>query len=452
MFKRRIYTVVEVKERELLAKILFAIQMAKKDYSIVLGKKNSLFNYSKLLQTGIFFFKGMGKNNIEPMKKLKKVGHKIVGFDEEGLVMNQVETIPGRINKDCLNMVEYFFTVGKKQKKNTLKVYPKFKNKVHEIGNSRFDLLKKKNRNYFNDEIKNIKAKYGKFVLFPSKFTILNNALFPGIPKSLKKGPGRFVLEKDYEDQKIIEKKLKKFFKYFPKRYPNIKIIIKPHPIENKNYWNMLIKKINSKNLILADEIFTTNSYIMASEFNVGSNCHTSLESYLCNKPTINLRPSKKDGYIINKLIRAVSGKEVLEVKELEKIIVNWFFKSKKFNNKITKKNLKILNYNIKNVKKDASFYFEKKINQIKIKEKNKDKFSNYLFLKFFEFVRRFKNIYYSFLTSKKKQSYQGVKFSSLTLEEFENYTSKTLKNLNMNSKNFSVKEIYPGCFCIEKN
>ena len=77
MFKRRIYTVVEVKERELLAKILFAIQMAKKDYSIVLGKKNSLFNYSKLLQTGIFFFKGMGKNNIEPMKKLKKVGHEV---------------------------------------------------------------------------------------------------------------------------------------------------------------------------------------------------------------------------------------------------------------------------------------------------------------------------------------------------------------------------------------
>ena len=149
MFKRRIYTVVEVKERELLAKILFAVQMAKKDYSIVLGKKNSLFNYSKLLQTGIFFFKGMGKNNIKPMKKLMKLGHKIVGFDEEGLVMNQVETIPVRINKDCLNMVEYFFTVGKNQKKNTLKVYPKFKNKVHEIGNSRFDLLKKKIQKLF---------------------------------------------------------------------------------------------------------------------------------------------------------------------------------------------------------------------------------------------------------------------------------------------------------------
>ena len=54
---KKIYSLVEVKERELLAKILFSVQMARQNYSMVIGKKNSLFNYSNYLQKGIFFSK-----------------------------------------------------------------------------------------------------------------------------------------------------------------------------------------------------------------------------------------------------------------------------------------------------------------------------------------------------------------------------------------------------------
>ena len=136
--------------------------------------------------------------------------------------------------------------------------------------------------------------------------------------------------ESGFEDQKKVEKKLLKFFNYFPKKYPNIKIVIKPHPVENKDYWKKLINKINCNNLILADNNYSTNSYILAAEFNVGSNCHTSLESYLFGKSTLNLRPGRKEGLVISELIRAVSGKDILDVKELEKIIVNWFIKKKK--------------------------------------------------------------------------------------------------------------------------
>ena len=453
MHKKRIYTAVEVKERELLAKIFFGVRMAKKGYSIVIGKKNSLYNYSEYLSSGIFFFKGMGENNIEPMKKLRKLGHKIVGFDEEGLVMNQVETIPVRIRKECIDLVEYFFTVGKKQSNNTLKIYPKLKKKICEIGNSRFDLLKKNHKDFYNEEVEKIKNIYGKFIFFPTKLTIVNNAFFPGISHLKKRGPGRFVQEKNLEDQKKIEKKLLSFFNFFPKKYPNIKIIIKPHPIEDKNYWRLLLKKIKCKNLILVDNTYQTNSYILAAEFNVGSNCHTTLESYLCNKPSINMRPSKKDGYVISDLIRAVSGKEVLKINELEKIIVNWFFKKKKFSNKLNKKELKILNFNIQNIKKESFYYFEKKIRKIEIlNKKNNDRFSNFFFLKLFEFIRRLKNIYYSLKSHRKKQTYQEIKFPGLTIEEFELYTSKVCNVLKIKYEDILVREIYPGCFCIEKN
>ena len=57
MEKKRIYIILEVKDRELLAKSLLALQLSNLNYSVVLGKKNNLYNYSKYFKTGLFFLK-----------------------------------------------------------------------------------------------------------------------------------------------------------------------------------------------------------------------------------------------------------------------------------------------------------------------------------------------------------------------------------------------------------
>ena len=43
----------------------------------------------------------------------------------------------------------------------------------------------------------------------------------------------------------------------------------------------------------MADDKYPTNAYILAAEFNVGSNCHTSL-NLIYLQLTINWRPDKK--------------------------------------------------------------------------------------------------------------------------------------------------------------
>ena len=80
--------------------------------------------------------------------------------------------------------------------------------------------------------------------------------------------------------------------------------------------------------MIFVDDKYPTNAYLIAAEFSIGSNCHTSLESFFFDKPTINWRASKKDSYLTSKVIRAVS-KEVLNQKEMEKICKDWFFEKK---------------------------------------------------------------------------------------------------------------------------
>ena len=72
------------------------------------------------------------------------------------------------------------------------------------------------------------------------------------------------------------------------------------------------------------------------SEFSVSSNCTTAIESFFLEKPSINLRARDHDGLSTSSLIREISSKEISDVKELEKIILEWFYDNKKFSTNLT--------------------------------------------------------------------------------------------------------------------
>ena len=450
MEKKRIYIILEVKDRELLAKSLLALQLSNLNYSVVLGKKNNLYNYSKYFQTGLFFFKGMGAKNIKPMKMLKSLGHKIVGFDEEGLIANQYQMMDRRVNKECIDLVEKFFTHGKNQTDNTIKLYEKYKEKISEIGNVRFDLLKKEYNNFYNDEVEEIKKKYGKFIFIPSTFSRLHLGM-PDVPPSW----GRDYMQSNYDDQKNLEIKLKEFLSFFPNKYKDIKILVKPHPLGSKEYWKDIIQKINCKNLLLADSKFSTNAYLLACEFSVSSNCTTAIESFFLEKPSVNLRARDEDGLATSSLIREISSKEILDVKELEKIILEWFYDNKKFSTNLTPNLLEKIKYNIKNIDKFSYHYFLDQINKINVLPKiKKDKFSNKFFITLFRIIKRMRNFKYKILSRKKNIdtiSYEHLKFPSFTINEVDDSISKFCNLTGYDKKNYKLKEIYPGCFCLEK-
>lgn len=457
--KKRIYSLVEIKSRELNGKILFSIQMANKGYSVVIGKKRSLYEYAKYFRKGIFFFKGMGPKNIKPMQELKKLGHKIVGSDEEGLVMNMAEIIPLRIDKACFKLVDYFFTVGNVQKRNTLKSYQNEYKKIISTGNPRFDLMKKPMRGLYNDSVKQIKKEYGKFIFFPSKFTMINahkkvkDNFLKVIKQQETKTPNyKRCYKSDWDDQILIKKKLEKFFKYFPKKYPNIKILIKKHPTEKEEYWRDLVKKINCKNLIFVDDKYPTNAYLIAAEFSIGSNCHTSLESFFFEKPTINWRASKQDSYLTSKVIRAVS-KELLDQKELENVCKDWFFRKKKFKNNLTISKKKLLSDNIENINNFSATIQKKYFDKIVLSNLNSyDKYSNKFSFYILEIIRKLKNVYYTInKTDKNSAEFYKAKFDGLNLNEYKHLIKKFCKLMNLNFDNYLIKEIYPGCFNIEK-
>jgi len=112
-----------------------------------------------------------------------------------------------------------------------------------------------------------------------------------------------------------------------------------------------------------------------------------------------------------------------------------------------------ILKKNIKNIHKESFYFFEKKIRSIKVYPINKtDKYNNYFSFMYFKYLKRLKNFYYTRNQSREEYDFYAKKFSKLSLDEFNFYVKKYASVLNYNYNKFTTKEIYPGCFCVEKN
>ena len=118
----------------------------------VITKKSRLFEKLHLIRPGIIFFKSFGKNYDTYLKKIKKFGHVISGFDEEGLQLYDKNKLIGdRFSKSVLKNLNIIFSNGDYSKNIYKKFFKKNKKKIQIIssGHPKIDVLKKIAKKYF---------------------------------------------------------------------------------------------------------------------------------------------------------------------------------------------------------------------------------------------------------------------------------------------------------------
>ena len=117
--------------------------MNEKGFTVGFGKKQNLYQYSKYLGNGLFMLKSLGERNLQTIINLKKNGHLVSSWDEEGFVTFDEKFTKLRNNVNCLKEIEYLYAWGSKQKKVLQNFLPEFKEKIVSSGHPRFDILKK---------------------------------------------------------------------------------------------------------------------------------------------------------------------------------------------------------------------------------------------------------------------------------------------------------------------
>ena len=289
---------IEIQKRELLPACNLLIESINKGWSVIIGQKQEIFPFIENLPTSTWFLKSIVPGETSLLKKLKKYNHKITTLDVEGLITpNLKNSLKTRFSYETINLADAIFFWGNKQFSLFKKNFGlKNKNKFHITGSpiaeewlkasNQIKKNKKKNKKniliipsfgYANTETKNLNLIYAFDNLG------LKDYLSDFKPKNkIQKDIYENIID-DFNSQKLAYLSFKKMIPKLCEKFKDHKVIIRPHPAENKNLWSSL-KKI--KNLKI-DNKTNSNEQIVDAKFVIHFNSTMSVQSAILGKINI---------------------------------------------------------------------------------------------------------------------------------------------------------------------
>ncbi len=288
--KWKILMPIEISQRELLYKTYLACHLVDRGYECYIGSKKEIYNLFDKVSPFIYLDKGYHKGVSEGIyNKVKSYAGLIISLDEEGAIdYKDSRTLLSRYTEKLFINSDLVFLWGNKQRDLLERMnVATHKCDISVSGHPRFDLLKESSKYLYSNEVSNIKAEHDKFILINTNMSLGNNI----------KGR-KFVItnygerKKGYlEDlMKYDEEKIQSILSFVKKirLKTDQKIIIRPHPEENTEYYKRNLKYI--KNLEITNK-GSSIAWIIASELLVHTDCTTGIEAVYLNKKVISLLP-----------------------------------------------------------------------------------------------------------------------------------------------------------------
>lgn len=297
-----LYIPVEVKVRELQAKILLALEAVERGYRVVLGEAHALRNRLHQSPAGIVLEKGVAPSAVESFAGFKSLGHRVISWCEEGLVFfNDDDYVRRKIAGNDLLEVDYFCAWGPYQATVIAGRYPEVADRMVCTGNVRMDLLRAEFRGIFAADADRLREQYGKYILINSNFQHCNHRRGEDGYVELIQQSGRIDSEEAEQFTRGWIAHKKRLFEAFlcaiervQTAFPDYRIVIRPHPGENHDTWREKLGHL--PNIEVTHEGGVT-PWVLAAAVLIHNGCTTGIESFLLNKPAIAYRPYVSEVY-----------------------------------------------------------------------------------------------------------------------------------------------------------
>ncbi len=240
---------------------------------------------------------------------MEKIGHQIVTWDEEALVHLPAETyFSRRLSPVAIRYVSHLFAWGENNAE-LWRQYPHLPRKmpIHVTGNPRCDMLRPEMRPFYEPEVEKIRNTYGDFVLVNTNFNHVN-AFFPAqnLFKPVKNegqeaafGKAAVGMSRQYarglhDHKQTILDTFKKIIPVLDEAFPELKIVVRPHPTENQQIYKDIAQR--------CERVFVTNEgnvvpWLMATRAVIHNGCTTGVEAYMMGVPAISYRAKVNEEY-----------------------------------------------------------------------------------------------------------------------------------------------------------
>lgn len=304
--KKILYLPIETIARELDARLLLTHQAVNSGYSVILGQKHNIFKAAEILKKGIYFYKSHGVKNFPKDKNSNEKEFKFISLDEEGLVFVDDKEYIRNSKPHELEHLDIVFTWGSYQRNLLIKEDSELKEKTIPVGNPRFDLLRPEFNVLYSSASEKICKKWGKYILINTRFVPGNFSRLYGcsyiesrkhqfitiIGRNPTKDEENHFLEEEKYNKKMF-KQYVEMLKFLSPRFPDIKIILRPHPSEDIINWKRALKGLENVHVIFKGNAV---DWIMGALAVIHTGCTTGIESWVLQKPVIAYNPNTEKG------------------------------------------------------------------------------------------------------------------------------------------------------------
>jgi len=299
---------VENQVRELDPKLLLACVAAKRGFPSVIGDLREIDLRLTSFPRGIYVCKSMTARNINVFEILRKLGHRIVTWDEEALVHLPPDIYYSRrLSPVAIRYLAHLFAWGE-DNADLWRRYPDFPPDmpVHLTGNPRNDLLRPELCAFYEDDVRSIREAYGDFLLVNTNFNHVN-AFYPAQnlfapvkpgeePRFGKAGVGmtREYAEGLRDHKQAIFEAFQRLIPDLEAAFPDHRIVVRPHPTEGQDVYREIAAR--------GSRIHVTNegnvvAWLLATQALVHNGCTTGVEAYVLRVPAVSFRARVDDRY-----------------------------------------------------------------------------------------------------------------------------------------------------------
>ena len=289
---------IEIKAREFPSRLFLAGLAVKAGYHVIIGKSKTLHRHLYKFPRGIIIENDATPRSFRFFQKARKMGFKIVAWDEESLVTLTDDIYASlRVCPKTVSQIEGFFCRGDGDYAAVSKAYPDIKDQLVKAGNPRLDILKPKWTGKIPHQDR------PKTILINSRFSIVNPYYIS--PEKAKANVfTKFGIARDSETGKHIESWLDHardmFFAFaeltekIAQTFPNYKIIIRPHPSENHAFWKDLADKYDNCQSLYEG---AASDWFLKADCLIHNSCTTAIEASLSGLPSFSYLPAGDNIY-----------------------------------------------------------------------------------------------------------------------------------------------------------
>ena len=329
----RVYLPMIVAARDLDARLVLAVELARRGFESVIGYNGRLGAEMAGRAPGVFVSPTLIPMAAARLQRLRSQGYATIGWDEEGLVYpDPVWYMRNRVAEETLEHLDHLVTWGPQGAADLSTAFPDCPCPVSALGNPRGDLLRSPLVSTFADRADEIRQALGPYVLVNTNFDLVNHAdgedaLFA----KLREG-GRIATDDDelaFRRWAVVRQTAMDSFMggmaSLAKVIGGRSIVIRPHPSEDLQPWSALAEAVPAVRLRPPDE--SVVPWILGCDAMLHSSCTTAVEAYLLRRPAIAFAPSGRDASMESPLpndlsVRAESWERVLL--ETERLLLGW--------------------------------------------------------------------------------------------------------------------------------